>query len=87
MGLTITLDADGYQVWASDPELSTARRVRDLRGLALVIGRLKKRNPGKAAAILVPAPGVTVADLMKVVIEVRSEFPDVVLSAGQRIRL
>jgi hypothetical protein len=87
LGLTIEIRPDGIRMFAADPELSNPRDLRAIQQLQPLLARLAVRHPGTQAAILVPKPGTTVGTLVQVMAMVRAEFPEIVLSAGQPIRL
>ncbi len=87
LGLRVRFGKDRIAVSAADPRYNRTLRGRDFTGLRTMLRDVKKRYPGKQAIVLVPDAGVTVAELVDLMVAVRAEFPRIVLSAGQNLRL
>lgn len=86
LGLTIAVSPGQYQVTTTDPRFARDQRVTALGPLRALASEIKKRHLGKETVILVPAPGVSVRELVDVAAAVQESFPRLVLSAGQELR-
>ncbi len=86
LGLTIKIAPGKYRVSATDPRYAREHEATTKAKLNAHVREIKKRYPSKETVILVPEAGVTVRDLMEVVLLVQEDFPRIVLSAGQQVR-
>lgn len=87
LGLRVRFGGGRIAVAAEDARYNRTLRGRDVAGLRTMLRDVKKRHPGKQTVVLVPDEGVTVAELVEMMVAVRAEFPSIVLSAGQELRL
>lgn len=87
LGLTIKVSPGRYEVSAADRRYARTHEVGDFARLKALGREIKKRYPGKRTVILVPEGGVSVQELMQVATAVGEDFPRVVLSAGQTVRI
>ncbi|MEM7152682.1 MAG: hypothetical protein AAF799_07560 [Myxococcota bacterium] len=87
LGLTIEVGPGSYEVKAADQGFARKNRVGAAAQLLPIIKGVKKRYPGKETVILVPKGDVTVRELMTVANTIAEEFPRLVLSAGQTVRI
>lgn len=85
LGLTIEFDGELFSVRASDAAVGREKRGRSIKDVKRILAPITKRYPGKESIILVPRGNVTVGQLMTLVQAVRSDYPRIVLSLGQRV--
>lgn len=83
LGLTIEASPGRLRVTGSESTLGAGKAATELAQLRGILATVKKRNPGKDAAIVIPGEGMTVGQLVDLLTLVRSEFEHVVLSRGQ----
>ena len=87
LGLTIEVGPGSYEVGAADLGYGRKNRVGTPGELLPLIRGVKKRYPGKETVIIEPKGDVTVREVIAVANAVSEEFPRLVLSAGQPVRI
>jgi hypothetical protein len=87
LGMTVAFGDGHYEVSANDPDFVAPRQANGIAGVRSITRVLKKRYPGKQTVVLVPGDAVSVRDLVELALALREDFPRVVLSQGQDLRL
>lgn len=80
LGLTLTVDADGFEIRALDTSVGPTR-VTSLDEVRSILAQVKKANPGKNAVILVAGNSSTVEQLAGAIQIARSSFERIVLAS------
>jgi hypothetical protein len=87
LGLTVKVEAGGrYRITAADPGFRRALDV-DASTLKPTLVDLKKNYPSKMTVIIEAGDTATIADLVGLMVAAQEQFPRVVLSGGQVVRV
>lgn len=88
LALTITMEASGgYVVTAADPRFGRTLTYASREELRAALKDIKKRYPSKESIIIDVRKAGTVDDVVQVMVLAQDDFPNVVLSTGQPVRV